>query len=141
MHALLAGQAVARCLVPGDRVINLNYETLFDLALQQAGRFAVYAPEAPARGSIVVYKPHGSFNLYADRSTGNAFFADPSQMRGSVALKDSTGTVWSPAAAIVPPRLGKAYAQHPTAGRVLRGLASFAPQIVTFWGIGLTSSS
>jgi len=126
MHALLAGQATARCLVPGDRVINLNYDTLFDLALQQAGRFAIYAPEAPARGSIVVYKPHGSFNLYADRSTGDAFFADPSQMRGSVALQDSTGKVWSPAAAIIPPRLGKTYAQHPTAAKILVGLATFA---------------
>lgn len=140
MHALLAGQAVARNLVPGDRIINLNYDTLFDLALQQAGRFAVYAPEPPARGSIRIYKPHGSLNFYADRNTGDAFFADPSQMRGSVALRDSSGRTWSPAAAIVPPRLGKSYSQHPAAAMILQGLNSFRPAIVTFWGVGLTSS-
>lgn len=140
MHALLAGQAVGRCLVPGDRVVNLNYDTLFDLALQQAGRFSIYAPEPPARGAILIYKPHGSFNLYAHRSTGDAFFADPSQMRGSVALQDSSGRVWSPAAAIVPPRFGKTYGQHPSAAKILSGLATFKPEIVTFWGIGLTSS-
>jgi len=139
MPGLLAGNEVASCLVPGDRIINLNYDTLLELALQQAGRFLVYAPES-ARGAIVVYKPHGSINLYADRLTGDAFFADPSQMRGSVALRDSDGRVWSTASAIVPPRMAKTYEQHPVAVRILSTVGHFKPEIVTFWGVGMTTS-
>jgi hypothetical protein len=136
---LRAGTSVAERLFPGDRVINLNYDVAFDLALQQARRYFTYAPEY-RQGAIIVYKPHGSFNFYADPGSGDCFFADPSQPRGSVALRDPSGRVWSPAAAIVPPRLAKSYAQHPSAARILSGLATFEPEIVTFWGIGMASS-
>ena len=139
IRRLVAGQSVAGRLLPGDRVVNLNYDIALDLALQQSGRYFTYAPEY-RRGAVIVYKPHGSFNLYVDRSTGDAFFADPSAVRGSVALRDSSGHVWSPASAIVPPRLAKTYEQHPTATRILSGLESFQPDIVTFWGVGLTLS-
>lgn len=139
IRPLHAGQTVARRLGPGDRVISLNYDTAFDLALQQARRYFTYAPEY-RRGAITVHKPHGSFNLYANQATGDAFFADPSRQRGSVALRDAQGQVWSPAAAIVPPRLSKSYAQHPHAARILSGLAAFRPNVVTFWGVGLTPS-
>jgi hypothetical protein len=140
IRQLQVGQAVARCLVPGDRVVSLNYDIAFDLALQQAGRFIVYAPEVAPRGAITIYKPHGSFNYYADAQSGDAFFADPSQPRGSVALRDARGAVWSPASALIPPRLNKSYEQHPAARMILAGLGVFTPELVTFWGVGLTPS-
>jgi hypothetical protein len=139
IRTLCAGKSVAERLFPGDRVINLNYDVAFDLALQQARRYFTYAPEY-RRGAIILYKPHGSFNFYAEPGGGDCFFADPSQPRGSVALRDPDGRVWSPAAAIVPPRLAKGYAQHPSAARILSGLATFEAEIVTFWGIGMASS-
>lgn len=136
---LRAGRAVSERLFPSDRVLNLNYDLAFDLALQQAPRYFTYAPEV-RKGAISVYKPHGSFNLYSNTKNGDCFFADPSEVRGSVALRDSSGGVWSPAAAIVPPRLEKSYAQHPNAAMILEGLTTFRPEIVTFWGVGMTPS-
>jgi len=134
-----AGIAVADRLFVGDRVLSLNYDIAFDLALQQAHKYFTYAPEE-RRDAIIVYKPHGSFNLFCNRKTGDCFFGNPSEPRGSVAIRDKRGGIWSPASAIVPPRLGKNYAQHPAAGMILDGLADFVPNVVTFWGVGLTDS-
>jgi hypothetical protein len=139
IRQLQAGIAIAKGLYAADSVINLNYDLAFDLALQQARKYFCYAPEV-RRDAINVYKPHGSFNLYCHRMSGDCFFADPSQPRGSVAIRDARGGVWSPAAAIVPPRLEKRYAQHPSAEMILAGLHDFRPEVVTFWGVGLTDS-
>jgi hypothetical protein len=40
----------------------------------------------------------------------------------------------------VPPRFNKKYAQHPIARIIIDGIVSFRPDIVTFWGVGLTDS-
>jgi hypothetical protein len=92
------------------------------------------------RNAILVHKPHGSFNLFCNRKTGDCFFFDPSHSRGSVAIRDQDGGVWSPASAFVPPRLDKEYAQHPAATTILDGTTTYQPNVVTFWGVGLTSS-
>ena len=42
--------------------------------------------------------------------------------------------------AIVPPRFNKKYAQHPIARIIIDGIVNFRPDILTFWGVGLTDS-
>jgi hypothetical protein len=138
LNPMKAGAAVASSLYSGDRVVNLNYDIAFDLALQQSGKFFSYAPNV-ARDSILVYKPHGSFNLYDSRELGRWGFCNPSRILGSVSVLDMGGT-WSPSSGILPPRLNKRYAQHPLAVHILEQMTEFEPRVVTFWGVGLTES-
>ena len=84
-------------------------------------------------GSVIA-KPHGSFNLLADERSFR--FAHP----------DCIGAVPSAAdnfrnhRAIVPPRFNKQYAQHPIAKLIINGIVNFRPDMLTFWGVGLTDS-
>jgi hypothetical protein len=139
MRRLTSGVAVAERLFSGDCVLNLNYDVVFDLALRQARRYFSYAPQL-WRDSILVFKPHGSFNLFVNRLMQAFVFGDPSRIRGSYAFRDPSGGVWSSAAGFVPPRLHKEYAQHPIAAQILAGIDSVRPDVVTFWGVGLTDS-
>ena len=123
---LKAGALVAKSLFMGDRIINLNYDIEFDLALQQNRKFFTYAPNA-SRDSIVMHKAHGSFNLYESRELGRWGFCDPSQVQGSVSLRYDGG-LWSPSSAILPPRLKKEHRQHPIAAHVLEELSAFEPR-------------
>ena len=40
----------------------------------------------------------------------------------------------------VPPRLNKSYEQHQIAKTIINSVVSRRPNILTFWGVGLTSS-
>lgn len=134
-----AGVAVADRLGPRDKVVNLNYDIAFDLALVQAGKAVCYAPEGSDE-SIAVYKPHGSFNLYVNLANGNCFFEQPDRIPGSVGFPDPDGGTFFAQNGIVPPRLNKSYEQHPAAECILKHGRPFAPDVLTFWGVGLTSS-
>jgi hypothetical protein len=136
---MMAGRRVASRLKPGDFVVNLNYELAFDLALRQIGCRASYAPELRPR-TVVLLKPHGSFNLYVNSSNGNCFFQEPDRIAGSVGIPDPAGGIFFPQAGIVPPRLHKSYQEHPIAKIILATGRPFSPRIVTFWGVGLTDS-
>lgn len=136
---LRLGTRVASHLHAGDRVVNLNYDTVFDIALQQAQKFILYSPAEDSE-AVLVYKPHGSLNLYADQASGDFFFASPCKPHGSPDIRGEAGRAWSLSAAIIPPRLGKGYAQKSIAHYVLSRLEGFQPSIVTFWGVGLAPS-
>jgi hypothetical protein len=133
------GTRVAAHLRAGDRIINLNYDTAFDIALQQARKFILYSPAEDAE-AVIVYKPHGSFNLYANRESGDFFFSNPCKPRGSPDVEDGSGGIWSLSAAIIAPRLHKGYKAHPIAQYILSHLADHHPSVVTFWGVGLADS-
>ena len=47
----------------GDLILNLNYDTVFELSLQQIAQPFVYAPNQPKENELLVCKPHGSINL------------------------------------------------------------------------------
>lgn len=136
---MVAGRQVAEVLQPGDRVLNLNYDIAFDLALKQAGKAITYSPDVRENG-ISVFKPHGSFNFYVNPKNGNCFFEDPQKIQGSFGIPDPQGGVFFVQHGIIPPRLNKSYAQHPAAEMILSHGRPFSPRIVTFWGVGLTNS-
>jgi hypothetical protein len=131
---LEAGKLVSGRLEDGDLALSLNYDPMFEIAAIQQGHQLTYVPHRVSRKSILVAKPHGSFNLLADEKSSR--FAHP----------DCIGPVTSSAdnfrsyRAIVPPRFNKQYAQHPIARIIINGIVSLRPYIMTFWGVGLTDS-
>ena len=60
---LALSKRLAAKLYEGDLVLNLNYDTVFELALMQSGQPFVYSPNTPRQRDILVCKPHGSLNL------------------------------------------------------------------------------
>ncbi len=136
---LEAGAIICQYLLPGDKVLNLNYDIGFDVALKQSGKAFCYSPDDSAN-EIVLYKPHGSFNLYANRHKKAFRFVDVYQIPGTLTHPDAEGGEWNAHLAILPPRLNKKYEQHPIAQTILRSFQDFRPGVVTFWGVGLASS-
>jgi len=134
-----ASARVANKLIPGDVVINLNYDIVFDLALKQAKINFCYSPQYD-RKLINVFKPHGSINLYVNNKNGNFFFEEPDKIYGSINISIPSCGNFSPYGGILPPRLNKNYNQHPIASFILDTGRPFHPKIITFWGIGLTES-
>ena len=129
-----AGKLVSGNLKNGDLVLNLNYETLFEIAATQQGRQLTYIPNQFDGSSILIAKPHGSFNLLADENKFH--FAQPDCI-GAVASSANNYRNWR---AIVPPRFNKSYAQHGIAKIIFESVVDYSPNIVTFWGVGLTDS-
>lgn len=136
---MLAGNQVANLLEVGDKVINLNYDIAFDLALKQVHKPICYAPDY-RHDAISVLKPHGSMNFYVNLENGNCYFEEPELVSGSIGLPDPQGGYFFPHSGFVPPRLNKNYKQHPAAEIILNTDRPFFPKIVSFWGIGLTDS-
>jgi hypothetical protein len=131
---LEAGKLVSGRLKDGDLALNLNYDPMFEITAIQQGQKLTYVPNEVSRNSILIAKPHGSFNLLADERS--FWFAHP----------DCIGAVPTGAdnfrnhRAIVPPRFNKQYAQHPIARIIINGIANLHPDMLTFWGVGLTDS-
>lgn len=129
---LTATQAVARRFGPGDFVLNLNYDTVFEIGLSQVGQTFAYAPDQAGPTDLVVCKPHGSLNLVSNDegfmfgAPDLVYFLPPPGFRSFSGL--------------VPPRLNKHYVQHPIAEAILEGAASRRPHSLALWGVGLTDS-
>jgi hypothetical protein len=136
---MTAGQLASSFLMPGDRVLNLNYDTCFDIALKQKVGAISYAP-MEVSDTVIIHKPHGSLNLYVNAERGRFSFCEPDGIPGTLTYPDPEGGSWHPNLGIVPPRLSKSYAEHPIAARILSPLKLFAPKRLTFWGVGLTES-
>lgn len=134
LHQLRAGQAVGKLLRPGDAVLNLNYDTLFELALQQAGVPFLYAPKAVESKQVLVCKPHGSLNLAVDERKGWFAFGQPDWL----GMPAPPGTISF--SGLLPPRYNKSYGQLPIAKMILAPLLNLRPRTVSFWGVGFTSS-
>lgn len=126
---------VAGRLRPGDLVVNLNYDTVFETGAVLAGHDLVFAPNAPREGALTVAKPHGSLNLFVDKAREGFWFAKP-YFAGAVQPSDGSRNYLG----FVPPRFGKTYEQHPIAETIFNAIRTSAPWVITFWGIGLTDS-
>ena len=127
-------QSVGRMLSPGDAVLNLNYDTLFELGLQQASIPFSYAPRTARSNEVLICKPHGSLNLVVDEQRGRFSFEQP----GWLGVPAPPGTISF--SGLLPPRYNKSYSQVPVARSILAPLAESHPDAVSFWGVGLTTS-
>jgi hypothetical protein len=70
-------RTIAGHLRPGDAVLNLNYDTIFELGAEQAGHELVFVPNKPMKTSLTVSKPHGSMNLFVNSDQRKFRFARP----------------------------------------------------------------
>lgn len=123
---------VAGALQSGDLVLNLNYDTIFDIAVWRLFPKVRYLPNSFDNGSIIVAKPHGSLNLLSDQKGFS--FGNP-ENTGELPPKDA-GFHFG----LLPPRLNKQYAQHDIAQRIIQSIPPLQPTTITFWGIGFTAS-
>jgi hypothetical protein len=132
---LKAGGSVAKKLRPADLVVNLNYDVVFDLALERSGKAFEYVPIVDNPESVQIAKPHGSINLDVNRLEQTFCFCLPSKIPGS--LHSDTQSF---SESILPPRLNKNYEQHPISKAIIKPLFDVRPTVLTFWGVGLTES-
>lgn len=126
---------VATRLNSRDIVVNLNYDTLFEIGLNQAGKHLTFSPNKPTRDSILIAKPHGSINMIINKSLSAFAFGDLN-WPGSPQPSDGSANYIG----FVPPRLNKNFKDHPISTEILRPIRENAPSTVTFWGIGCTNS-
>ena len=136
---LRASHIVAKQLSSDDRIINLNYDTVFEIGAKQLGMRLSYFPNKQPN-EVLIYKPHGSINLYVNPAHGDMYFVEPDEIYGTFHLPDQRGGTFHPSHGIIPPRLNKSYAQHPVSAWILEDAGTMTPDVVTFWGVGLTSS-
>ena len=133
-----AGRQMASLLAAGDRVINLNYDICFDLALAQVGAVFDYSPAQRSDG-ITIFKPHGSMNLLANSPSGNFYFVPPDQLTSSGDVQRD-GVTYSALSGILPPILEKNYKVHAIASYIFDAGKPFKADRFILWGVGLTDS-
>lgn len=129
---LALSKSVAAVLAAGDLVLNLNYNTVFELALEQANRPFAYSPNILKPDDILVCKPHGSLNLVSNErgfTFGQPEWLGMPQPKG---YRSYSG--------LIPPRLNKRYSQHPIARMILEPVVDRAPEQIVMLGVGLTES-
>lgn len=133
-RSLHASSLVGSFLRGGDLVVNLNYDTVFEMGIEAGGKKISYLPNIDA-DHVLVAKPHGSVNLLVNEKQQSFYFGQPQIHGTSVPTADD-----SLAASILPPRLHKHYSQHPIARTILDASQRFAPEELIFWGVGFTKS-
>jgi len=131
---LTVSQSVAKTLSPNDLVLNLNYDTVFEIALEQCGLQFVYSPNPRIDDSLYICKPLGSLNLVVLEDGSGFCFGQPTWF----------GTPEPPNGfsfqGLIPPRFSKSYEQNPISKIILNTLRDHRPKKITMWGIGLTES-
>lgn len=126
---------VAAKLEGRDVVLDLNYDTLFEIGLHQAGKPITFIPNIPSDDSISVVKPHGSINMIVDVQKRSFCFGNldwPGNPQPEGRGTNSAG--------FIPPRLNKTFSDHPAAKMIIAPVANLKPETLTFWGIGFTKS-
>jgi hypothetical protein len=127
--------AIAGKLNGGDVVLDLNYDTLFEIGAEQAGKKITFLPNPPPADSLWIAKPHGSFNMVVDIENRCFAFGEldwPGSPQPANGAKNYAG--------FIPPRFNKRFGDHPAAGIILKPIWDLAPTVVTFWGVGFTKS-
>jgi hypothetical protein len=119
-------------LDPGDLVLNLNYDTVFELALEQMRISFCYSPNEPGANDVLVAKPHGSLNMVINNCKFK--FGQPEWL----GMPQPSG--YLSYSGIIPPRLNKAYSQHPASAMILAPVQNRDPEAIIMWGVGLTES-
>jgi hypothetical protein len=128
-------EAVAKLLTKNDVVLNLNYDLIFDVALKNVDKEAVYSPNARQADRIWAFKPHGSFHLAVDEKKQSFYFGQV-EFIGDTQPADGSRTYLG----FVPPRTAKNFSQHPTAQMIIAPLLTLKPDVISFWGIGSPAS-
>lgn len=129
---LPVNRAMAERLRPGDLVINLNYDPLFEMAAEKAGHSVSFVPNVALSAQLRVAKPHGSLNLMV---RGDQFtFMSPYFNT----LLPAGG--WKNYKGFIPPRRNKALAEHPIGKMIADAVREERPDSVVRWGIGLPES-
>jgi hypothetical protein len=123
---------VAARLEPADLILNLNYDTVFELSLNQLGRPFAYSPNQVAADQLLVCKPHGSLNMVANNA--HFTFGQPEWL-GMPQPAD-----YRSYSGLIPPRINKHYAQHPIAHMILAPVHDRRPQAIVMWDVGLADS-
>lgn len=134
---LLLSKKVASLLGPGDLVVNLNYDTVFEQAVNQLDSQFTYCPDMDA-AKIMICKPHGSLNMFINSSatsSATAFIFGKPEYLGSGATQG-----WYNYLALVPPRSNKTYEQNPISKILIDQIKCFSPEEISFWGVGFTES-
>jgi hypothetical protein len=125
-------KSVASRLDPGDLVLNLNYDTIFEIALDQLNQPFSYCPSESTVDQVLVCKPHGSLNMVMNRQEFTFGQPDWLGMPEPPGFRSYSG--------FLPPRLNKSFAQHPAAKMILAPATSRKPEEIAMWGVGLTES-
>lgn len=125
-------KTIATALKASDLVLNLNYDTVFELTLEQLGRTFKYAPNVTENGEIVICKPHGSLNMVANAQ--GFTFGQP----GWLGMPQPSG--YRSYSGLIPPRMNKNFDQHPISRMIVQSVENRKPQELIFWGVGLTKS-
>ncbi|MEO6013620.1 MAG: hypothetical protein ABIQ30_08565 [Devosia sp.] len=127
---LPAHAAMASRFTPDDLVLNLNYDTLFELGAEVAGHSVCFLPNTPLAGQLRVAKPHGSINCLVSEN-GWTFFKP---YFNTILPAGGWGNFF------VPPRRGKKFSDEQISERIVSVVRDQRPDEIVFWGIGLTSS-
>jgi hypothetical protein len=130
--ALPLHRLLSHALRPGDIVLNLNYDTILEIALRGAEVPFSYAPHQ-ANGMVSIAKPHGSLNLYSSEE-GFVFSEHllPDDLQPANGMTNFAG--------IVPPRFGKQIAQHPVAEVIFAAIEGRRSDEIVFWGTSIPRS-
>lgn len=131
---LEVSQQVAARLSPGDVVVNLNYDPLFEIGLNQAHSAFRYAVNSLQKNTLSVCKPHGTLNMAVSEDCKRFAFGAPENL----ATPPPVG--WRSFLGIIPPRFRKVYAEHPLSHTIVSMLKTLKPSTTTFWGVGLANS-
>jgi hypothetical protein len=126
---------IASKLLPGDAVLDLNYDTLFEIGAVQAGHDIVFLPNEVPRWSLAIAKPHGSLNMIVNEER-RSFAFGKLDWPGSPQPADGSANYIG----FLPPRLNKNYATNPAATMILEPLRGARPNVLTFWGVGFKVS-
>jgi hypothetical protein len=129
---LKLSKSVVSGLGRGDLILNLNYDTVFELGLMQLNKPFAYSPNSARVDQLLVCKPHGSLNNVSNDQ--NFKFGQPDWlgMPQPKGFRSYSG--------LIPPRLNKRYSQHPIARMILEPVVDRKPDHITMWGVGLTES-
>jgi len=119
----------------GDVVLDLNYDTLFEIGATQAGRKLVFIPNKPTDDALLVAKPHGSLNMVVNIQKKSFVFGGL-DWPGSPQPADGSTNFQG----FIPPRQDKSYSEHPWAKLILDPVQDLKPRVVTFWGVGFANS-
>jgi hypothetical protein len=128
-------RTVASHLQSGDAVLNLNYDTIFEIGAEQAGHKLVFLPKETTKDSLAISKPHGSMNLMVNSKEQKFCFVRP-LFAGSIQPADGSTNF----SGFMPPRFNKRYSEHRVAEMIIEATKVIEPHRVIFWGVGLTDS-
>jgi hypothetical protein len=128
-------ETVGSFLGAEDLVLNLNYDLIFDVALKNIGKEAVYSPNSRKPDRIWAFKPHGSFHLAVNEAARSFYFGQV-ELIGDVQPSDGSTTY----SGFIPPRAGKSFSQNPWGKMIVDPLLALEPEVVSFWGVGSPAS-